>query len=127
MRRDLRAALEGFVATHRGLRMGKVFGSPAGFAGRRVFARFSDDGLQLRLPAHARELTEREPTAAARGPRGAKGSAHGPKGRPPRAAGWTTVTSGSPLAARLEILLEQAARHVALAGVLSAAAALGWP
>lgn len=98
MRRDLRAALEAFVATHRGLRVGRVFGAPAGFAGRRVFARLSDTGLQLRLPPSVREAQK-----------------SGPSARRAVSSDWITVTPDSKAAQRLEILLEQAARYVALA------------
>jgi hypothetical protein len=83
MQRDLRAVLEDFVATHRGLRLGRAFGVPAAFAGRRMFARLSTSGLELRLPSAS------------------------------LSAAWVTIAPGSRAAARLEILLEQSARYVA--------------
>lgn len=106
MRRDLRAALEAFVATHRGLRVGRVFGAPAGFAGRRVFARLSDAGLQLRLPRSVRDAKLSGASARRAAPPGAKR---------PVSSEWVTVGPSSQAAQRLEILLEQAARYVALA------------
>lgn len=101
MRRDLKAALDGFVASHPGLRAGRVFGSPAAFAGRRMFARLLVDGLQLRLPASVRPST-RAQSAKREGRRPVL---------PP--SDWLTITPSSRDAARLEILLEQSARYVA--------------
>ena len=46
-----RKFLDEFVATHRGTRVGLVFGQPAAFAGRRVFARISRRGLEYRAQA----------------------------------------------------------------------------
>lgn len=48
-RRDLERALVEFVGARRGLRLGRMFGVPAGFAGRRMFACAIDDGLAVRL------------------------------------------------------------------------------
>jgi len=45
---DPRTFLTDFVATHRGTRMGRLFGVPAAFAGRRPFARLSRRGLEYR-------------------------------------------------------------------------------
>ena len=47
-RLDLRDFLQAFVEQHRGLRFGKIFGRPAGYAGRRVFAYVTSDGLAIR-------------------------------------------------------------------------------
>ena len=44
-----REFLDEFVATHRGTRLGRLFGEPAAFAGRRVFARVSRGGLEYRV------------------------------------------------------------------------------
>lgn len=44
-----REFLDEFVATHRGTRLGRLFGQPAAFAGRRVFARVSRRGLEYRV------------------------------------------------------------------------------
>jgi hypothetical protein len=43
-----RKFLDEFVATHRGTRVGHLFGQPAAFAGRRAFARVSRRGLEYR-------------------------------------------------------------------------------
>jgi len=48
----LRTFLDEFVAAHRGTRVGRLFGQPAAFAGRRAFARVSRRGLEYR--AHTR-------------------------------------------------------------------------
>lgn len=126
MRRDLRLALDAFVATHRGVRRGTLFGVPAAFAGRRAFAKLDARGLHLRLPAFALRATAsqalpallpaRSADPAARGRR--SGAVRPPAGRSvlPKAgpSSWTTITPASPDAARLDLLLEQAARHVAL-------------
>jgi hypothetical protein len=39
------AFLKGFVKTHQGVRFGCLFGEPAAFVGRRVFARINKDRL----------------------------------------------------------------------------------
>ena len=52
-RKDLERALDEFVSARRGLRLGRMFGAPAGFAGRRMFACAIDDGLAVRLPPEA--------------------------------------------------------------------------
>lgn len=46
--RDLRQLLRTFVEEHRGLRFGTMFGKPAGYVGRRVFAYVSSNGLVVR-------------------------------------------------------------------------------
>jgi hypothetical protein len=46
--RELRDLLATFVEQHRGLRFGRLFGQPAGYAGRRVFAYVSSGGLAVR-------------------------------------------------------------------------------
>jgi hypothetical protein len=47
---DFRAFLTGFVRAHPGTRLGRLFGAPAAFAGRRAFARLSRRGLEVRTP-----------------------------------------------------------------------------
>jgi hypothetical protein len=49
-----RRFLDEFVAAHRGTRVGRLFGQPAAFAGRRVFARVSRRGLEYRAYATSR-------------------------------------------------------------------------
>ena len=63
-RSDLASLLQTFIDDHRGLRAGKMFGRPAGYAGHRLFARLTDDGILLRLPddiAAAERRKRREP------------------------------------------------------------------
>src|ERR1044072_215380 len=56
-RSELRPFLEEFVETHRGARLGTMFGLPALYAGRRLFACLVEDGLIVRLPP---EIARRE-------------------------------------------------------------------
>ena len=42
--------LADFVETHPGTRIGSLFGRPAAFAGARVFATVTADGLDCRIP-----------------------------------------------------------------------------
>lgn len=94
--------LSDFVATHRGLRLGALFGRPAGYAGRRVFAQVRDGALMLRLPPSAR--------VAARESGARPGADRAVGGREP----WTAFR-GPALAVRSRIgaFLEVAARHAA--------------
>lgn len=55
LRRDLEAVLAHFVAGHRGLRLGRLFGQPAAYAGRRAFARVTARGIEVKLPPAARD------------------------------------------------------------------------
>lgn len=56
---DSRAFLIDFVTAHPGTHMGRLFGEPAAFAGRRPFARLSPRGLQYR--AAVRPVGRRQP------------------------------------------------------------------
>ena len=47
-RRELLDLFETFVAQHRGLRLGKMFGAPAIFAGRRLSACLIDETCTTR-------------------------------------------------------------------------------
>jgi hypothetical protein len=49
-RSDLEPFLREFVTSHRGLRLGKMFGLPAGYVGRRLFACLIEEGIIVRLP-----------------------------------------------------------------------------
>src|SRR5688572_28290342 len=49
-RRDLQPFLEEFAEQHRGARLGRMFGLPAVYAGRRLFACLIEDGVIVRLP-----------------------------------------------------------------------------
>jgi hypothetical protein len=53
----MRSLLAEFGDAHRGVRVGQLFGVPAAYAGRRLFASLADDGIVVRLP---RELARRE-------------------------------------------------------------------
>ena len=61
---DLLAALRQLVIQVPGVREGKMFGYPAFFVGRRMFACVYGDGVGLKLPAHrANELIEADSAA----------------------------------------------------------------
>jgi hypothetical protein len=47
---DLRGFLTEFVDAHRGVRLGHLFGRPAMFAGRRMFASVEEGGIIVKLP-----------------------------------------------------------------------------
>jgi hypothetical protein len=49
-RADLQPFLAEFIEHHRGLRMGRMFGLPAGYAGRKMFVCLIEDGLIVKLP-----------------------------------------------------------------------------
>ena len=91
-RTSLMGLLRGFADTHRGIRLTVLFGEPAAFAGPRVFARVTSDGLLCRLPpGHRSPLVDPLPS-----------------GR------WSRLRASDP--ERLTELLELAAAHVAISG-----------
>jgi hypothetical protein len=95
-----------FVAQHRGLRLGKMFGAPAIYAGRKLSACLMDDGVVMKLPP---SLGER---ARALGGRPWAPKAGPTKGRTMN--GWVIVVPTSTADAnRLLPLLEAAALHAA--------------
>jgi len=99
---DLQPFLTEFVERHRGLRIGRMFGSPAGYAGRRLFVYLTTDGLIVKLP---------HPVAREEIRRG-KASPFVYRGRPSRT--WIEYSPQSMTEMnRLVPLLEVAARHVA--------------
>jgi hypothetical protein len=101
-RSDLEPFLTEFVEQHRGVRLGKMFGLPAGYAGRRLFVCLIEDGVIVRLPE---DVAKRE---MKRG--GAPFSRRG--GRPSGA--WVKYTPRtSAEARRLGRVLEIAVDHVA--------------
>jgi hypothetical protein len=51
-RADLQPFLAEFIEHHRGLRIGRMFGLPAGYAGRKMFVCLIEDGLRVKLPPH---------------------------------------------------------------------------
>lgn len=64
-RADLQPFLAEFIEHHRGLRIGRMFGLPAGFAGRKLFVCLIDDGLIVKLPQHIAKDEVRSGKAAA--------------------------------------------------------------
>jgi hypothetical protein len=99
-RRDLEQLLRAFVADHRGLTLGRMFGAPGAFAGRKLFARVVGDGITVRLPHDAQQLAL---------DRGACGWT--PIGR--RKGDWVIFRPSSAEAARaIAPFLEIGARHV---------------
>jgi len=105
-RRDLQPFLEEFAAHHRGVRLGKMFGLPAVYAGRRLFACLIEDGVIVRLPD---DVARRELKGGGK-PYGRRGRTGG---RP--MGSWILYEPRSAAAAgrRLTRVLEIAARHVA--------------
>jgi hypothetical protein len=100
-RKDLEQLLAAFVAEHRGLRSGRMFGWPGAFAGSKLFACVAADGIAAKLPAAAHEA------ALAQGARRWTRN-----GRPLRE--WLIFRPATPRqAAALATFLEIAARHVA--------------
>ena len=101
-RSDLQAFLIEFIDQHRGVRLGRMFGLPAGYVGRRLFACLMEDGLLVRLPD---DVARREIR------RGASPLSQ----RPGRALGsWVMFKPRTGVAARrLTPILEIAARNVA--------------
>ena len=56
-RHDLQRFLVEFMEQHRGTRLGKMFGLPAGYVGRKLFTCLVEDGIIVRLPE---EVARRE-------------------------------------------------------------------
>ena len=114
-RKELELYLVAFVASHRGLKLGRLFGVPAAYAGRQLFACAIEDGITARLPASALEAAIAK-GAASWTPRGrsvARSSVAATRGR--RTRSWVIFRPRS--ARALETIapfLEIAARHVAL-------------
>jgi len=100
-RADLQPFLAEFIEHHRGLRIGRMFGLPAGYAGRRMFVCLIEDGLIVKLPQHVAkdEL------------RAGKASPFVRRGRPSRLWIKYTPRNGRD-ASGLAPILEVAARHV---------------
>ena len=101
-RSDLEPFLREFIADHRGIRFGKMFGLPAGYVGRRLFACLMEDGVLVRLPEDV----------AKRDVRARRGTAYSHRGRV--MGSWVMYRPRDAAAARrLAPVLEIAARHVA--------------
>jgi hypothetical protein len=102
-RRELLPFLEEFAARHRGVRLGKMFGLPAVYAGRRLFACLIEDGVIVRLPE---DVAKRELKG------GGKPFSRRRPGKP--MGSWVLYEPRSAAAARrLTPVLEIAARNVA--------------
>ena len=99
-RKDLEHVLNAFVADHRGLRTGRMFGLPGAYAGRKLFACVYQDGLTVKLPSDARTV------ALDRG-----AIPWTPMGR--RMREWVLFRPESPQATGVLPFLEIAARHAA--------------
>jgi len=100
-RADLQRFLAEFIDNHRGLRIGRMFGLPAGYAGRRLFAYVIDDGLIVKLPE---QVAKTEVVSG-------KASLFVRQGRPSKS--WVKYRPRSIReAVRLTPILEMAARHV---------------
>ena len=101
-RSELVSFLDEFAAQHRGVRLGKMFGLPAIYVGRRLVTCLIEDGIIVRLPEDlARsEVRARRGKAFSRRIK-AKGT-------------WVLYAPRSAVAARaLTPIVEQAARDVA--------------
>lgn len=100
-RADLQPFLDEFIEHHRGLRLGRMFGLPAGYAGRRMFVCLIEDGFIVKLP---QEVAKDEV-------RSGKASPFVRRGRPSRS--WIKYAPKTKReAGRLAPILEMAARHV---------------
>lgn len=97
---DLRSWLTEFLDAHRGLRLGRLFGRPAMYAGRRVFAYLTEDGIIVKLPV---DVARRERSRGA--------VPHTPT--PGKDAWMTYRLRTADEARRLWPILELAARNVA--------------
>jgi hypothetical protein len=100
-RADLQPFLADFIEHHRGLRFGRMFGLPAGYAGRKMFVCLVEDGLIVKLPESLAKAELRGGRATPFIRRGATSKA------------WIKYVPGNvPEAIRLVPLLERAARYV---------------
>ena len=114
-RADLQPFLAEFIEHHRGLRIGRMFGLPAGYAGRKLFVCLMEDGLIVKLPEHVAKDEVRRGKASRDSGFGIRDS--NPESRVPspgRASGvWVKYTPRTAReASRLAPILEVAARHV---------------
>jgi hypothetical protein len=101
-RADLQPFLADFVEHHRGLRIGRMFGRPAAYAGRKMFVCLMDEGFIVKLP----ERVAKDEV------RGGKAAIFTRNGRPSRS--WIKYTPRTASEAnRLAPILEVAARYVA--------------
>jgi hypothetical protein len=103
-RADLRPFLDEFADQHSGIRLGRMFGLPAIYAGRRLVACLIEDGIIVRLPADvARQAIRKHAEPFSR------------KGQGKPLGSWVLYRPRTIVAARrLSPILEIAARHVAI-------------
>ena len=101
-RQELQSFLIEFADQHRGVRLGKMFGLPAIYVGRRLVTCLMEDGIIVRLPT---ELARDEI-------RSRRGKPYSQRGRV--MGSWVMYTPRSAADARkLTRTVEIAARHVA--------------
>lgn len=101
-RADLQPFLAEFIEHHRGLRIGRMFGLPAGYAGRKLFVCLMEDGLIVKLPEGVAKDEVRRGKAAQFIRRGLPSKS------------WVKYKPRTAReASRLAPILEVAARHVA--------------
>jgi hypothetical protein len=101
-RTDLQPFLAEFIDHHRGLRIGRMFGLPAGYAGRKLFVCLIEDGFIVKLPEQVAKDEVRSGKAAM----------FRRQGKPSRS--WVKYKPRTAReASRLAPILEVAARHVA--------------
>ena len=98
---SLHGDLTAFVHLHPGVRLGHMFGRPACFAGRRLFACLTETGLSVKLPT---ETAEREVRARRATPQTGRRKGSAWVLYSPRATG---------VSGHLVPILEVAARHAA--------------
>lgn len=101
-RSELTPFLDEFAEHHRGVRLGKMFGLPAIYVGRRLVTCLIEDGIIVRLPE---DLARSEVRARKAKPFSGRFKAKGT---------WVMYTPRTAVAARrLTPIVEQAARDVA--------------
>ena len=101
-RSELVTFLTEFADEHRGVRLGKMFGLPAIYVGRRLVTCLIEDGIIVRLP---NEVARNEIKSK-------RGKPYSRRGR--ETGSWVMYTPKSSLAARaLTPTIEKAAREVA--------------
>ena len=111
-RADLQPFLAEFIEHHRGLRIGRMFGLPAGYAGRKMFVCLIEDGLRVKLPTHVAKAEVRARRCVRDSGFGIRDS--NPQSRVPNPGSvWVKYTPRNAReAGRLAPILEVAARYV---------------
>jgi len=101
-RTELQPFIEEFAREHRGVRLGKMFGLPAIYVGRKLVTCLMEEGILVRLP---KDIAREEI-------RSRRGKPYSQRGR--EMGNWVMYTPKTPTAARgLTPLIERAARHIA--------------